>query len=65
VARKGSSKPFLGTHVGRLKIKDWLTKKHYEYWAGTPGMGQLKVFIEVLSEKLSMDLLAWNQEHDY
>jgi hypothetical protein len=54
-----------GTHVGRLKIKDWLTKKHYKYWAGIPGRQQLKLFIEVPSEKPSMDLWAWNQELDY
>jgi hypothetical protein len=45
-------------YVGRLNIKERLTKKHSEYLATMPGMRQLKIFTEGSLEKLSRDLLA-------
>jgi hypothetical protein len=45
-------------YVGRPKIKEWLIKKHSEYWAAALGVRQSKLFIEDPLEKISKDLLA-------
>jgi hypothetical protein len=48
---------------GRLKIKEWLKEKHSKRWATTLGMRQLKLFIEELSDKLSMNQLVLDRKH--
>jgi hypothetical protein len=55
-AGKESSNAFLGPEpavpislcVGRLNIKNWLNKIHFECWAVKSGMRQSKLFLEKL-----------------
>jgi hypothetical protein len=52
LVRKGGNNSFLGPEpvipvspcVGGRKIKEWLVRKHSEYWVSTPGLRQLKLF---------------------
>jgi hypothetical protein len=70
LARKGYGRPVLDPKpvtqfspcAGRIKIKEWPTKKYLEYWAATPGTRESKLFIERPSERLSRATLALNRE---